>query len=159
MRSVIRLSVFLVLALSACSTARQSASDLVEPAATGSGSLVVEIEGLRNTEGAIHLSLFRAAEGFPDDTASVFRSATLALVDNADPVLRFEALDYGTYALSILHDENGNGKMDTGILGVPLEGFGFSNNPRIGFGAPSFDSCSFGFGGPEVRLRVTMRYF
>jgi uncharacterized protein (DUF2141 family) len=151
--------IFLAIALSACSSSQQVVPDLAEPVAAGSGSLIVEIEGLRNVEGAINLSLFRTSEGFPDDTASVFRSGTLALADNPNPVFRFEGLGYGNYAVTILHDENDNGSMDTGFLGVPTEGFGFSNNPRIGFGPPSFESCRFRFDSTEFRLRITIRYF
>ncbi|UCD25827.1 MAG: DUF2141 domain-containing protein, partial [Gemmatimonadota bacterium] len=48
---------------------------------------------------------------------------------------------------------------DTGLLGVPTEGFGFSNNPRIGFGAPSFESCRIRFDQPEVVLTIDMMHF
>jgi uncharacterized protein (DUF2141 family) len=158
-RSVTRLLIPFALALGACSSAPRATPDLVEPIPEGSGSLMIEIEGLRNFSGTINVSLFDTGDGFPDDTTQILRSATRELTTNADPVFRFDGLTYGSYAVSILHDENGNGEMDTGFFGVPSEGFGFSNNPRIGFGAPSFESCRFRFDTSEMVLRVSVRYF
>jgi uncharacterized protein (DUF2141 family) len=143
----------------ACTGAQHSTRDALEPIPDGVGTLVVEIEGLRNVEGGIALSVYRSAEGFPDDTSTVFRSAQRELTGGATPVFRFDDLQFGHYAISILHDENGNGELDTSLLGVPSEGFGFSNNPRIGFGAPSFESCRFRFDGPEITISISMKYF
>jgi hypothetical protein len=50
----------------------------------------------------------------------------------------FEDIAPGTYALVISHDENTNGKLDTNWLGVPTEGYGFSNDATALLGAPSF---------------------
>ena len=159
MISAKRLTITFALALGACSSAPRTTSDLVASIPEGSGSLTIEIDGLRNASGTINLSLFDTADGFPNDTAHVLRSASQELTDKTGPVFRFDGLDYGNYAVSILHDENGNGEMDTGFLGVPSEGFGFSNNPGIGFGAPSFESCRFRFAIPQLTLRVAIRYF
>ncbi len=159
MRRAPHIGLAVAMFVTACSGTQHSARDTLEPIAEGVGTLVVQIEGLRNMEGSIALSVFRSAAGFPDDTGTVFRSATQELTGEATPVFHFDTLHYGHYAISILHDENGNGTMDTGFLGVPSEGFGFSNNPRIGFGAPSFESCRFRFDGPEMTLRITLRYF
>ncbi|HFU76072.1 MAG TPA: DUF2141 domain-containing protein [Arcobacter sp.] len=45
--------------------------------------------------------------------------------------------------MAIFHDENNNKKLDINVLGMPKEGFGFSNNPKISFSEPSFKECSF----------------
>lgn len=58
----------------------------------------------------------------------------------AAAMLKFDNLPSGTYALAVIHDENGNGKLDT-VMGIPREGFGFSRNPAIRFGPPSFKSA------------------
>ncbi len=159
MRLAPHICIAVALWFTACSGTKHSASDMSVPIADGVGTLVVEIEGLRNVEGRIALSVFRSAAGFPDDSGAVFRSATQELTGDAPPVFRFDGLQYGHYAISILHDENQNGALDTNFLGVPTEGFGFSNDPRIGFGAPSFESCRFSFDGTEVTLSISMKYF
>jgi uncharacterized protein (DUF2141 family) len=131
----------------------------VEPFPIGSGTLAVQIEGLRNSEGTIHIGLFDGPAGFPQDTAAMVRSATRVLAEVGERVIRFEGLAYGEYAVAVLHDENASGAMDTNFLGIPKEGLGFSNNPRIVFGAPSFESCSVRFDEPEMALQLQMRYF
>ncbi|CAA9491565.1 MAG: hypothetical protein AVDCRST_MAG44-234 [uncultured Sphingomonas sp.] len=52
--------------------------------------------------------------------------------------LQFANLKPGAYAVTLVHDENANARLDT-LLGVPKEGFGFSRNPVVRFGAPRFD--------------------
>jgi len=150
---------FLVLILSSCATTPRAPSEAVEPTASGVGTLVVQIAGLRSAAGQASVSLFAGAEGFPQDTTAVVKSAMVQLTHGEELAVRFENVGYGDYAIAVLHDENGNGVMDTGFLGIPSEGFGFSNNPRPGFGAPSFETCKFRLDQPDVTLRLEMRYF
>ena len=63
----------------------------------------------------------------------------------------------GTYAIAAVHDENGNGKLDT-VLMMPHEGFGFSRNPAIRFGPPKFKNASFAVGTEVVTQKVKMKY-
>ena len=72
-------------------------------------------------------------------------------------VVKFEGLAPGDYAAAIIHDENGNAKLDT-LMGIPREGFGFSRNPAIGFGPPNFDAARFAVGGHATAQQVRMRY-
>ena len=150
---------FLVVFAAACTGTGQTAREPAQPAAEGVGTLVVEIQGLRNSDGTVNLSLFAGPEGFPQDTTAIFRSGTILIAETEEVVFRFEDLAYGEYAIALLHDENSSGAMDTGFLGVPREGFGFSNNPSIGFGAPSFESCSIRLDQPEKALRLQVLYF
>ena len=48
-------------------------------------------------------------------------------------------LPAGKYSISVTHDANGNGKLDSNMMGMPTEAFGFSNNPKVRFGPPSFE--------------------
>jgi uncharacterized protein (DUF2141 family) len=63
----------------------------------------------------------------------------------------------GQYALSVIHDENGNGRLDT-ILKVPREGFGFSRNPAIRMGPPRFEETRFQVSSSPVDQSVRIRY-
>ena len=66
-----------------------------------------------------------------------------------------EQLKAGTYAVSIVYDEDSNGKLNTGFLGIPTEKVGFSNNVTGTFGPPSFEKTSFTISGSrslEIRL-------
>ena len=90
-----------------------------------------------------------------------------ACIDDADAVtLSFSAAERqfslpglapGDYALAVIHDENGNGKLDT-IVGIPREGYGFSRNAPVRFGPPRFAAARFTVAGAETSERVTMRY-
>ena len=68
-----------------------------------------------------------------------------------------DGLASGAYAVSLFHDENGNGRLDT-ILGIPREGFGFSRNPPIRFGPPRFDAARFAVTSGEAAQQVRLKY-
>ena len=71
--------------------------------------------------------------------------------------LRLTGVTPGRYAVSVFHDQNSNAKLDT-FLGVPREGFGFSRNPVIRFGAPKFDSVGIDLIPGFTRTDVRMQY-
>jgi len=52
----------------------------------------------------------------------------------------------GKYAVALFHDENANKRLDQGFLGIPTEGYGFSNNPGIWFGPPDLADALFSVG-------------
>jgi uncharacterized protein (DUF2141 family) len=65
----------------------------------------------------------------------------------------------GKIAISVLDDENSNGKMDYLFRIMPKEGFGFSNNPKItGREAPSFEQTAFLFEKGKMRISIRMVY-
>ena len=70
----------------------------------------------------------------------------------ATPVARLD-----DYAVAVIHDENGNAKLDT-FAGIPKEGFGFSRNPAIGFGPPRFAAARFTLDGDGGAERIRLRY-
>jgi len=121
------------------------------------GEVEIHIEGLRSVNGLVSACLTALPAGFPDcrnDPASVRRTT------KAGPgaTILFNGIAPGTYAVSLIHDENGNGKLDT-RLGIPREGVGFSRNPVVRFSAPKFGDASFPVGDKPVTLTVRMKYF
>ena len=122
------------------------------------GRLSIRITNLRNSDGYIGIALFRSKEGFPDDSENAFAlTGTEPTGTEVECVL--ENIPYGTYAVSVLHDENRNRKMDKTWIGKPKEGFGTSNNPKVRFGPPKFDESNFTLGSEEVALIINMNYF
>ena len=118
-------------------------------------SLDVGIDHLRSTKGMLRVCLTADAENFPscvDDKDAVTRN-----VPATTHGLRFAGLPYGNYAVAVIHDENGNAKLDT-FAGIPREGFGFSRNPPIRFGAPRFSAARFAIAGDAQRQQIGMRY-
>jgi uncharacterized protein (DUF2141 family) len=64
----------------------------------------------------------------------------------------------GTYAMAVIHDENMNGKLDTNWIGIPTEGYGFSNDAKAMLGAPSFSAASFPYDGQDMELTISLNY-
>lgn len=116
----------------------------------------VQLQNLRNANGVVRLCLTRDPNRFPNcdrDPAAVSRTVPASA---AGPI-RFPGLAAGTYALGVIHDENGNGRLDT-FLAVPREGFGFSRNPRLRMGPPRYEEVSVPVNSGRTTLVVRMTY-
>ena len=118
--------------------------------------LEVTVAGLRSTDGTVQACLTTRPDHFPDcqDDPDARRLTVRA----SDPHLSFSGLASGDWALALIHDENGNARLDT-KLGIPAEGIGFSRNPRILFGPPRFSSAALGLTSGTDRETVKVRYF
>ena len=98
-------------------------------------SLTIEISDFRNNNGQVHLELSNEnQEQIAGITKGISGNKCLIVIENLEP---------GRYAFKFFHDENKNEKLDTNWLGIPTEGFGFSNNPTLTFGPPSFNKTLF----------------
>jgi uncharacterized protein (DUF2141 family) len=105
-------------------------------------NLKVTITRLHNNNGEVLVSLFKNEIGFPDNAAKAYGKEKGFIVEKTSTII-FKNVPPGTYAIAILHDENKNQKMDKTIFGLPIEGFGFSNNATAPFGPPSYKKASF----------------
>ena len=132
-----------------------AASLVLLPGNSAGSTVEVELTNVRNERGVMHLCLTRSPEHFPDCEGDPAAAKATVRANVRD--VRLPAAEPGSYALSVIHDENGNGRLDT-TLGIPREGFGFSRNPAIGFGPPSFETVRFAAGtGPSQQI-VRLRY-
>jgi uncharacterized protein (DUF2141 family) len=123
----------------------------------GTATLTVALDGFRNDRGTAIVSLFHGKEGFPDKVAASV--ATLdAAIQGGKATVAFTGLPYGEYALSVLHDEDGDGQMATGLLGAPREGFGFSGYPDYRFGHPDYQQVRFLLVEPQREMNIGIRY-
>lgn len=116
-------------------------------------TLDIKFTNLRNEDGVIHYLLFKGSDGFPDDDKKSVRKGT---IDATETHLTLKDLEEGDYAFTVIHDENNNGKLDT-FMGIPKEGFGFSNTPTILFGPPSYKKSSFSIR-LETQITLKMKY-
>jgi uncharacterized protein (DUF2141 family) len=118
-------------------------------------TLELDFTKLRSTRGLLQICLAPAASQFPDCRDG--HGAIKRTIPAADGTLRLSGLAPGDYAVAVIHDANGNGKLDT-FMGIPREGFGFSRNPVIGFGPPRFSAAQFPLQGGSDRQEVKLRY-
>jgi uncharacterized protein (DUF2141 family) len=123
--------------------------------AAPTADLDVGFDGTRSAKGLLRVCLTADPDNFPscvDDRDAITRS-----VPAGTRALRFASLSPGGYAVAVIHDENSNAKLDT-FAGIPKEGFGFSRNPPIRFGAPRFAAARFTMGGGAETQQIRMRY-
>ena len=119
----------------------------------GDSKLVVILTGLENTKGFVRVSLYNNASSWKSSMEQERRVKDYRFLkipagksSRGRLVINFDEIEAGTYAVSLFHDENGNGKTDKDFLGLnPTEGFGFSRNfnPRAKLRAPKFSECTF----------------
>ena len=125
------------------------------PGVTPVGQLDVNFVGLRSDKGTLRVCVTRRPASFPscrDDPQAIKRNVPATAGST-----RFAALPIGDYAVAVIHDANGNARLDT-MLGIPREGFGFSRNPAIRFGPPAFSSAQFPVAtGAEIQ-QIRIRY-
>ncbi|ABL65572.1 DUF2141 domain-containing protein [Chlorobium phaeobacteroides] len=100
------------------------------------GSIIVHIQNLKKPEGLLGVALFSSEQGFPGKSERAFAKKGVKITATSQDVT-FDNIPYGTYAISVFHDENSNEKLDTMIFGIPKEGVGVSNNPKM-TGPPKF---------------------
>jgi uncharacterized protein (DUF2141 family) len=105
-------------------------------------SLSVEVGNISHSKGKILLALFNRSAGFPENSKNAFAVKEIPAIKGKATV-KFEGLAPGTYAVAVFHDANSDGKLNTNLLGIPKEDYGFSNNARPGFRAPTFEEAAF----------------
>jgi uncharacterized protein (DUF2141 family) len=101
--------------------------------------LTVNISGLNSDKGTLMVAVYNKKEDF---LKKQFKG-NLAKIKNKKSVVVFKNLPKGEYAVSFVHDENDNKKMDTNFLGIPKEDYGCSNNATGFMGPPKYDDAKF----------------
>ena len=130
------------------------AGALVLGAAPSPVDLKLTVENLRNSKGKVQICVTHDQSHFPDcagDPAAIRQS------QGAGDHTATLSLPPGNYAVSLIHDENGNGKLDK-VLGIPREGFAFSRNPRIAFGPPGYEDARIEVGDAGGSFTLRVRY-
>lgn len=120
-------------------------------------SLEVTVQGIKSAKGVIRLALCPPNAGFPDCRTKEVRTASLPIA-NGTARIALSGLAPGSYAVSVFHDANANGKLDT-FAGIPKEGYGFSRNPPFRPRAPKWAEAELSLTGSastEIKLRYLM---
>lgn len=101
--------------------------------------LTINITDIRDIEGEMNIAIFDNSTDFDAKTNWVI--ATEQTVTGSPMQVKIKNLPAGEYAISVYHDKNNDGELNTNFLGIPKEGFGFSNDAINNFGPPSFDQA------------------
>ena len=121
-------------------------------------TLIIDVDGLRNRKGQVCLSVFAASTGFPSKTTNAVQSQCMKITD-ATVRMTLRQLQPGNYAVAVLHDANNDRRANRNFLGIPKEGFGFSQNPAIRFGPPKFGASAFPVIGSSTNIQIHIKYF
>jgi uncharacterized protein (DUF2141 family) len=116
-------------------------------------TLHVAVTNVRGSTGRVHVDLCRRQEFLKDcpisAEAKAVKGTTVVTIANVPP---------GEYAAQITYDENGNGKVDRGLFGIPKEGVGFSNDAPIRLGPPRWQDAVFALTADRT-ITARLRYF
>lgn len=116
----------------------------------------VTVTDLRSAEGKVLACITAKRKAFPNcDKDPDAKSVTVQAA--ATVTFTFKGIAPGEYAISLLHDENDNGKADRTLM-IPKEGFGFSRDAKLRMGPPSFKAAAFTVGTGPVHQQIRMRY-
>jgi uncharacterized protein (DUF2141 family) len=173
LHSYSRVAVLATLLLAALASIGQSASAPAQSSAAPSQSqpnqaapaqspstLTIKIKGIRNAKGKISVVLYGDSKGFPLDPSSAFAVRRVDIEPQTlTATIVFDKLPQGVYAVAVMHDENMVGKMEFDSQGIPLEGYGISNNPNTSEGPPTFDDAKFAVNQPDAAIDVAMVYW
>jgi len=120
--------------------------------------LRVEITNIANMKCDVGCDLYKTEAGYPEDFSKAYKTSHVPIsCDNA--TCEFQDISNVTYAVAVFQDENGNGKMDKNLFGIPIEGYGSSNNIRPTMSAPAFKESSFKLNRDDLTtLKIKMGY-
>lgn len=118
--------------------------------------LHLQIENIRSGNGAIHLALYDREESFAK-SLEPFLLKIYSIPADRKLQLQLDSLPAGRYSLAVYHDENGNGELDKNLFGIPKEPYGFSNNPRAKWSAPTYEETAFVLNGSPANLSVSLK--
>ena len=119
--------------------------------------LHVVVDGLRNSQGLVAITLYADdSSRFLVKHGSMYVGRTHAVAPVTNSCIYVP--HPGVYVLALYHDENANQKFDRTALGLPAEGYGFSNNPSTLFGLPSFSSVRINIVRSGMTAHIHMKY-
>lgn len=102
-------------------------------------SVVVKVTGIKSSEGIIQVALFSSKASFPN--GKPYKAYRHILQGTEYAEITFEDVPFGTYAVAVYHDKNGNNELDTNFVGIPKEPYGFSNNHNPKLSAPDYEAA------------------
>ena len=117
--------------------------------AQSAGNITLNVHHRGAEKGFIMVALYKSEDGFPNDPQKAIlqlKEATKSKITT----IRIQSIPVGNYAIAVFHDANNDGKINYNLLGAPTEAYGFSNNARKMFSAPSFKEAMFRHAGETI---------
>lgn len=115
--------------------------------------LTVKVTSIQTRGKTLYLGLYRAGDQFPE--FSKFWKNAKVNADGTEEVIEFD-VPYGEYAIAVIQDLNGNGKLDTNFFGYPSEPFAFSRGFKPVLSGPDFEDCKFNYSSTSSSITITL---
>ena len=128
----------------------------IKPCIAGEYSIpraLVDVSGIESDEGTLRIQIY---SDNPDDFL-VSGKKVLRVEVPSQPGVQRVCVTFpqaGVYSMAVMHDKNANGRAD-----IFSEGFGFSNNPKLGFGPPDHEETLFEVGNGVTQMDVALIYY
>ncbi|MBU2018204.1 MAG: DUF2141 domain-containing protein [Bacteroidetes bacterium] len=103
-------------------------------------TVTLKVQGIESIKGNIRIGIYDSSSTFPKEGKQM--KGIVAKVESKYQSISFDLPSGKKYAFAVFHDINGNDKMDKNLMGIPTENYGFSNNARATFSAPSFSDAA-----------------
>ncbi|MDQ0033279.1 uncharacterized protein (DUF2141 family) [Variovorax boronicumulans] len=116
------------------------AAALLAPLGALAADLRLSVADGPAVDATLYVALYDSAAGF---AGNALASQMVPMRAGAAQLV-FPGLAPGRYAVRVFADENGNGKLDTNLFGMPTERYGFSNDAKGNLGPPEFDAAAIG---------------
>jgi len=132
-----------------------SISDYSEPNQSN-GTLVLEITGIDDKGGVMMIAVFKEDDKFLKEPSY---AEEVSINEESNITVKFNNIPFDTYAISIYHDLNENGELDSNFIKIPKEPIGFSNEYFPKFGPPKFKNASFILNQNELKMNVNLETY
>lgn len=109
--------------------------------ATDNPKLTLHIQNIDAIKGKIIIGVFNTDKDFLKDGVAI-KNYSIDVNETSETII-IDDLSKGEYAISLYHDENSDNECNRNFLGIPKEGYGFSNNVKPKFSPPSYEACKF----------------
>jgi uncharacterized protein (DUF2141 family) len=120
-------------------------------------SLNIKIENIRDTTGIIFLAFFRDDGSFHEGKPFMVKKVSKESMVNGSLSVSL-CIEAGHYGIALLDDENSDDRMEYNWLGIPREGFGFSDFYARGLRRPAFSDFDFDVKDSTKNIRIVIRY-
>ena len=117
----------------------------------------VNVSGIRNSNGSIAIGIYKDQDTFSDRKPYLAKKISKTNLKNGAVSFTVD-MPKGTYGVTLLDDENNNGKCDYGFI-LPNEGFGFSNYFHSGIRSPKFRDFKFDLNEAGKSVEVKVKYY
>ena len=123
-------------------------------------TLEVQVVGIKDMEGEIGVALWNSKLGYPTDLEHAYIPEWVPLEKGQTSVtVVFDTMPPGEYAVSVVHDTNGNRLVDRSRMGFPKAGVGFSNEQTVTFRAPRYKNSKFPLlAGEHKKIVIALDY-